>query len=86
MTNNLFKLNSLRRTSIVLLQQNVRYSSDQNTQINFGIMFVPQQEAWVVERMGKFNKILQPVRSNCYILFLKLNGKVSILKLYFKRA
>jgi len=23
-------------------------------------MFVPQQEAWVVERMGKFNKILSP--------------------------
>merc|ERR1719483_102628 len=23
-------------------------------------MFVPQQEAWVVERMGKFNDILQP--------------------------
>lgn len=23
-------------------------------------MFVPQQEAWVVERMGKFNRILQP--------------------------
>jgi len=25
-------------------------------------MFVPQQEAWVVERMGKFNKILSPVK------------------------
>lgn len=24
-------------------------------------MFVPQQEAWVVERMGKFHKILNPV-------------------------
>merc|ERR1712037_738914 len=24
------------------------------------VMFVPQQEAWVVERMGKFNKILEP--------------------------
>lgn len=23
-------------------------------------MFVPQQEAWVVERMGKFNRILDP--------------------------
>lgn len=23
-------------------------------------MFVPQQEAWVVERMGKFNRILEP--------------------------
>jgi regulator of protease activity HflC (stomatin/prohibitin superfamily) len=24
------------------------------------IRFVPQQTAWVVERMGKFNRILQP--------------------------
>jgi hypothetical protein len=38
---------------------NVRNQS--NLPINFGIMFVPQQEAWVVERMGKFNKILSPV-------------------------
>ena len=28
-----------------------------NTIINF----VPQQEAWVIERMGKFNRILEPV-------------------------
>ena len=28
-----------------------------NTIVNF----VPQQEAWVIERMGKFNRILQPV-------------------------
>lgn len=37
---------------------NVRYRS--STPINTMIMFVPQQEAWVVERMGKFNKILDP--------------------------
>ncbi|CAK9296107.1 unnamed protein product [Gordionus sp. m RMFG-2023] len=24
------------------------------------MMFVPQQEAWIIERMGKFNRILQP--------------------------
>jgi hypothetical protein len=29
--------------------------------INIGVMFVPQQEAWIVERMGKFFKILNPV-------------------------
>jgi len=27
---------------------------------NYVINFVPQQEAWVIERMGRFNKILQP--------------------------
>jgi len=37
----------------------INYSSH-NTPMNVGIMFVPQQEAWVVERMGKFNQILQP--------------------------
>ena len=28
--------------------------------INWGVVFVPQQEAWVVERMGRFNSILDP--------------------------
>ncbi|XP_015433476.1 PREDICTED: stomatin-like protein 2, mitochondrial [Dufourea novaeangliae] len=30
------------------------------TPLNTVIMFVPQQEAWIVERMGKFHKILEP--------------------------
>jgi len=30
------------------------------TPVNVGVMFVPQQEAWLVERMGKFNTILEP--------------------------
>lgn len=46
---------------------NVRNIS--NLPINFGIMFVPQQEAWVVERMGKFNKILSPVCNDFYLIF-----------------
>lgn len=28
---------------------------------NTVIKFVPQQEAWVIERFGKFKRILQPV-------------------------
>ncbi|XP_049651865.1 stomatin-like protein 2, mitochondrial isoform X2 [Accipiter gentilis] len=28
--------------------------------VNIGVLFVPQQEAWVVERMGKFHRILEP--------------------------
>ncbi|GFQ94197.1 stomatin-like protein 2, mitochondrial [Trichonephila clavata] len=53
-----------RSLSRKLLQLNiphkeyVRYA--QSTPINTIIMFVPQQEAWVVERMGRFNRILQP--------------------------
>merc|ERR1719350_1294367 len=31
-----------------------------STPVNVGVMFVPQQEAWLVERMGKFNKTLEP--------------------------
>jgi len=31
-----------------------------STPMNTLIMFVPQQEAWVVERMGKFHRILDP--------------------------
>ncbi|XP_012275789.1 stomatin-like protein 2, mitochondrial [Orussus abietinus] len=36
----------------------VRLKSD--TPINTCILFVPQQEAWIVERMGRFYKILEP--------------------------
>ena len=28
--------------------------------MNTAVLFVPQQEAWVVERMGKFYRILNP--------------------------
>ncbi|XP_022692790.1 stomatin-like protein 2, mitochondrial [Varroa jacobsoni] len=28
--------------------------------INTGLMFVPQQEAWLVERMGAFHRVLEP--------------------------
>ncbi|XP_066582310.1 stomatin-like protein 2, mitochondrial [Prorops nasuta] len=38
--------------------QAVRQKS--STPINTVVMFVPQQEAWVVERMGKFHRILEP--------------------------
>lgn len=31
-----------------------------STPINTIMLFVPQQEAWVVERMGKFHRILEP--------------------------
>lgn len=30
------------------------------TPVNTVVMFVPQQEAWIVERMGKFHRILEP--------------------------
>ena len=29
--------------------------------LNTGFLFVPQQEAWVAERFGKFHKVLEPV-------------------------
>ncbi|CAH2042414.1 unnamed protein product, partial [Iphiclides podalirius] len=35
-----------------------RYRS--TTPLNTIIMFVPQQEAWIVERMGKFHRLLEP--------------------------
>jgi len=53
------QIRSLARTAIVprlVLRQFAYASSATNTIINF----VPQQEAWVVERMGKFYKILEP--------------------------
>ncbi|ESP05164.1 hypothetical protein LOTGIDRAFT_102489 [Lottia gigantea] len=38
--------------------QQVRLRS--NLPVNTVIKFVPQQEAWIIERFGKFNKILEP--------------------------
>jgi len=35
-------------------------SSTSHLPVNMGVMFVPQQEAWVVERMGKYHTILEP--------------------------
>ena len=43
--------------SLLLLPQRHKGSG---TPVNMGVMFVPQQEAWLVERMGKFNTILEP--------------------------
>ncbi|KAH8398222.1 hypothetical protein KR222_003230, partial [Zaprionus bogoriensis] len=42
--------------SCVLRQSRGRASTPMNTIV----MFVPQQEAWVVERMGRFHRILDP--------------------------
>uniref|UniRef100_A0A0M3HTJ8 PHB domain-containing protein n=2 Tax=Ascaris TaxID=6251 RepID=A0A0M3HTJ8_ASCLU len=46
----------LRNDSINFANINQRFAHATNTVVNF----VPQQEAWVVERMGKFHKILEP--------------------------
>lgn len=37
------------------------------------VLFVPQQEAWVVERMGRFHRILEPVRTYFCPLWASLN-------------
>jgi len=42
----------------LLHQSSVRWKAA--TPMNTAILFVPQQEAWVVERMGKFHQILKP--------------------------
>eukprot|EP00040_Diaphanoeca_grandis_P034521 m.214301 g.214301 ORF g.214301 m.214301 type:complete len:347 (-) comp33172_c2_seq1:322-1362(-) len=47
-----------------LMQPGVRsytgYRRRQKKPVNMGINFVPQQQAWVVERFGKFKEILEP--------------------------
>ncbi|XP_077510463.1 stomatin like 2 [Amblyomma americanum] len=49
---------TLLRTALSTTGRCARQRS--TTPINTVIMFVPQQEAWVVERMGKFSRILEP--------------------------
>ncbi|CAD6201398.1 GSCOCG00000201001-RA-CDS [Cotesia congregata] len=38
----------------------VQIREKSSTPLNTIIMFVPQQEAWIVERMGKFHRMLEP--------------------------
>ncbi|CAG9862298.1 unnamed protein product [Phyllotreta striolata] len=40
--------------------RNISIRHKSYTPVNTVVMFVPQQEAWVVERMGKFHRILEP--------------------------
>lgn len=47
--------------------------------MNTVILFVPQQEAWVVERMGRFHRILEPVSSSNGINRLNLFAAPNIL-------
>ncbi|CRL02493.1 CLUMA_CG015213, isoform A [Clunio marinus] len=54
----LFNYSGNARRIAINLQQSQRNKT--TTPINLGIMFVPQQEAWVVERMGRFSRILNP--------------------------
>ena len=41
--------------------------------MNTVILFVPQQEAWIVERFGKYQRVLQPV---CIIVLDKLSIRI----------
>lgn len=47
---------NLNRNRMYAMATRNRHSLPYNT----GIVFVPQQEAWVVERMGRFHSILNP--------------------------
>ena len=47
-------------TSVPFIPSGTRRLKSTGTPVNMGVMFVPQQEAWLVERMGKFNTILEP--------------------------
>eukprot|EP01102_Stenamoeba_stenopodia_P020374 TRINITY_DN7897_c0_g1_i1.p1 TRINITY_DN7897_c0_g1~~TRINITY_DN7897_c0_g1_i1.p1 ORF type:complete len:389 (-),score=97.76 TRINITY_DN7897_c0_g1_i1:86-1252(-) len=40
------------------LVQQQRTLFGRNTPVNLGVMFVPEREAWVVERMGRFQRVL----------------------------
>ncbi|KAL3865674.1 hypothetical protein ACJMK2_043038 [Sinanodonta woodiana] len=46
------------RRILIETQQQLRHRS--SVKVNTAILFVPQQEAWIIERFGKFNKILEP--------------------------
>lgn len=60
--------------------QNAAFSS-RSLPMNTVILFVPQQEAWVVERFGKFNRILEPVSIICFQFIAQL-----LLRLHIENA
>lgn len=47
---------NINRNNLYLDVIRCRHSLPYNT----GVVFVPQQEAWVVERMGRFHSVLDP--------------------------
>ena len=49
------------RYSLVCRQVGINFMRGKSsTPINTIVMFVPQQEAWIVERMGRFHRIMEP--------------------------
>lgn len=51
------KMSVVRRAPTIVVDQSRQRSG---LPMNTGILFVPQQEAWVTERFGKFYKVLEP--------------------------
>jgi len=76
LTSSLMRTNWSRISSVRL---NSSASSGHQGVMNTVILFVPQQEAWVVERMGKFHSVLEP-GINLLIPFLDKIKYVQSLK------
>ena len=47
-------------TAALAVPQKAPLKWKQSTPLNTAVMFVPQQEAWLVERMGKYHRTLEP--------------------------
>ena len=45
-----------------------RFYTSHKLPVNTVALFVPQQEAWVVERMGKFHTVLEPVSNHVHLI------------------
>lgn len=59
----LFSPQQAQRSAPRLLVTPVQQRWASSLPMNTVVLFVPQQEAWVVERMGRFHRILEPVSS-----------------------
>lgn len=55
-----------RQTVPVLWRTRAQQRWASSLPMNTVVLFVPQQEAWVVERMGRFHRILEPVSSHLF--------------------
>ncbi|KAK7450220.1 hypothetical protein BaRGS_00039968 [Batillaria attramentaria] len=60
-----FRPSSGRMLQVVLQQANQQVRHRSRLPINTAILFVPQQEAWVIERFGKYHRVLEPGFNMC---------------------
>ena len=71
--------------AVLRQQRHFEQVRSMSAKVNTVVCFVPQQEAWIIERFGKFNRTLEPVSVNYGSYRSKfLDGEYFMIKLSYK--